>query len=276
MRPNAKHITIDIIKRALHQASTVVFVCEAQRDLYHAMLGHTPAAPSRVIYVGVPVPAHSRVSASASPPPVTQSVAVIGGDIPRNGSTYENETEIHVRPTDTSMHDVSACGSSVNLPSSRTFTILVLGIVCPRKNQLWAVRMFDALHKAMIERQHQRGEEKQHRLSSSAVNNMHCGQREQPELSPVRHVHGPTLGGKAIPSSSEEEEEEGDENLSIVDCNDGACFDPLVRLLDKSDAGQDAAHLSGSGGTGGQSDAGCAPVMKVTEEPRLPRRRKGY
>ena len=29
MRPNVKHITVDIIKGALHQASTIVFVCEA-------------------------------------------------------------------------------------------------------------------------------------------------------------------------------------------------------------------------------------------------------
>ena len=77
-------------------ASMVVFVSEAQRQLYK------PIAPSSVIYVGVP-------------PPLIPAV-------------FDES--------------VSCTISVASTANESVFTVLCLGIVCPRKNQIQAVEIF--------------------------------------------------------------------------------------------------------------------------------------
>ena len=51
---NIESLTLQTVKQALCKASMIVFVCEAQRQLYR------PTAPSTVIYVGVPYNTNNR------------------------------------------------------------------------------------------------------------------------------------------------------------------------------------------------------------------------
>jgi len=82
-------------------------VCEAQRRLY------APIAPSSTIYVGVPVPVNNgkeRVGSEPMPAPAYPPALTCSGD------------------DDCNSNDI--------------ITFLTLGIVCPRKNQHWAVDQF--------------------------------------------------------------------------------------------------------------------------------------
>ena len=91
MREN-NTMNLATVKQALLKATRVVFVCDAQRQLYE------PSGPSKVIFVGVPAP-------------------------PLN---YKADRTI---------------------ASRKIFTFLCIGIVCPRKNQVWAVELFKAFAK---------------------------------------------------------------------------------------------------------------------------------
>jgi glycosyltransferase involved in cell wall biosynthesis len=92
---NIGGMTVDMVKRAMRDATRVVFVCEKQMRLY------SPSAPSSVIYVGVPAPVGKDSRTRKSP----------GQECPTPIPRY-------------------------------TFNILSLGIICPRKNQVWAVKVF--------------------------------------------------------------------------------------------------------------------------------------
>ena len=100
---NISTMTVDTIKTALRDAACVVFVCEAQRRLYNP-----PCDNTAVIYVGVPAPLN---------------FALNGFDT-RNRSSF------------------SPCETKEESKSGSVFTMLSLGIVCPRKNQVWAVELF--------------------------------------------------------------------------------------------------------------------------------------
>lgn len=82
---NMSGLTLETVKDALRKASCVVFVCEAQRQLYGSPTN------SAVIYVGVPAP-----------------LRLLGYDAHKQSK------------------------------KDSRFTFLCLGIVCPRKNQVWA------------------------------------------------------------------------------------------------------------------------------------------
>jgi glycosyltransferase involved in cell wall biosynthesis len=110
---NIKGLTLSTVKQALERASTVVFVCESQRELYK------PIAPSAVIFVGVPDPA------------------------PRlNG--YDGNGNGTGSPSDylSAFQEKEAFGGHDLTIENRVFTFLCLGIICPRKNQLWTVELF--------------------------------------------------------------------------------------------------------------------------------------
>jgi len=102
---NYKDFTIDTVKQALAKATMVVFVCESQRQLYQ------PTAPSSVIFVGVPDP------------------------IPRH---ITGETQAML-PGAQSLSDLASLAVE---KESDTFTVLCLGIICPRKNQIWTIELF--------------------------------------------------------------------------------------------------------------------------------------
>lgn len=107
---NLNGLTLDTVKKALSVASMIVFVCEAQRKLY------SPSAPSSVIYVGVPHPfTHKQIPEAKN----------------------ANLDDISVNLTDDTRPYLRKEGDH--------FVILSLGIVCPRKNQLWAVQIFQRL-----------------------------------------------------------------------------------------------------------------------------------
>ena len=208
MRPNVSHINVEVIKAALQMASTVVFVCEAQKDLYLSLLGERAIAPYEVIYVGVPSIPHGDDDADI----ISYSTGgkkkrgikdrFTADKIPRSSVSLPavpSSSNITITRTDTHLHDVKdshstatdalrsllgidkSTGGLVPLPPSSVvptglatsadesaavksstlhtaattpkspdlvFTILVLGVVCPRKNQLWAVRMLEALSAA--------------------------------------------------------------------------------------------------------------------------------
>ena len=90
---NMTDLTLATVKLALTKATKVVFVCEAQKQLYN------PAASAEVIYVGVPNP-------------------ICKNEMPK--ITHQQTTKGQQKP----------------------FTFLYIGIVCPRKNQIWAVELF--------------------------------------------------------------------------------------------------------------------------------------
>ena len=100
---NISTMTVDTIKQALRDAACVVFVCEAQRRLYNPPYDNTV-----VIYVGVPQPLNFSLNGFDS----------------LNRSCY------------------SPCETKEEVKSGSIFTMLSLGIVCPRKNQVWAVELF--------------------------------------------------------------------------------------------------------------------------------------
>jgi len=108
-RRNNKVCTPETVREALAACSRVVCVSELQRQLYQ------PAAPSSVVYVGAADP-----------------WAAAAGAAPAAGAV-----EAKLRERDARLAAVAA--------GEAPFTFLVLGIVCPRKNQLWAVQLFKRL-----------------------------------------------------------------------------------------------------------------------------------
>lgn len=107
---NMLGLTLATVKQALSIATNVVFVCEAQRQLYK------PTAPSSVIFVGVPDPQEKLFSSSSS----------------ERISRLEVQAKLNMR--EPSLNSVGA--------GDKVFIILCLGIVCPRKNQIWTVELF--------------------------------------------------------------------------------------------------------------------------------------
>lgn len=101
---NYEGLNLSTVKRALAKAAMVVCVCESQRQLYR------PTAPSTVIFVGVPDPS----------PRINQAISDFTPEMP----------------------DVIAEVKLSNAYKSPSFTFLCLGIICPRKNQLWTVQLF--------------------------------------------------------------------------------------------------------------------------------------
>ncbi len=109
---NMQGLTLGTVKEALERASTVVCVCESQRQLYQ------PTAPSSVIFVGVPDPiprllGHANGNGESIPP-----------------SEYLSAFQEKER------------WDGARRKENRVFTFLCLGIICPRKNQLWTVELF--------------------------------------------------------------------------------------------------------------------------------------
>jgi glycosyltransferase involved in cell wall biosynthesis len=103
---NYEGLTLHTVKKALSLATRVVCVCESQKKLYN------PSAPTAVIFVGVPDPVKRLSSLPADP---TEAV--------------EQFTP--------SIFQLNEMKKKMN-----QFTILCLGIVCPRKNQIWTVQLF--------------------------------------------------------------------------------------------------------------------------------------
>lgn len=101
---NYQGLTLNTVKDALAKADMVICVCESQRQLYN------PTAPSSVIFVGVPDP------------------------VPRQLLLIHDGTPDEITSTDV-LH-------RTKIKHDRPFTFLCLGIVCPRKNQLWTVELF--------------------------------------------------------------------------------------------------------------------------------------
>lgn len=228
MRPNVHHINVDVIVQALQMASTVVFVCEAQKALYLALLEGKAMASCEVIYVGVPgVPeGDDKSEILGYSTGVTKKRGLNDGVAPREDQLAAGKAprcsvsvpatpssgKITVGRTDTHLHDVkesegtathalrsllgistpaavgvetavskpvlfavtsaatkppsSQSAAAVSEPAMRTFTILVLGVVCPRKNQLWAISMFEALC-ARLQHQQDEAEGKKEKMEES-------------------------------------------------------------------------------------------------------------
>jgi len=100
---NYEGLTLNTVKQALAKAAMVVCVCESQRKLYN------PTAPSSVIFVGVPdpLPRIQMMLMDAATPDDFTSTETVAAQAP-----------------------------------DKIFTFLCLGIICPRKNQLWTVQLF--------------------------------------------------------------------------------------------------------------------------------------
>jgi 5'-nucleotidase len=103
---NYEGLTLNTVKQALAKAAMVVCVCESQRKLYN------PSAPSSVIFVGVPDP------------------------LPR----IQANMLMDATPDDFTSE--AALNNATKLAPNKPFTFLCLGIICPRKNQLWTVQLF--------------------------------------------------------------------------------------------------------------------------------------
>jgi glycosyltransferase involved in cell wall biosynthesis len=109
---NYHGLTINTVKQAMSLATRIVCVCESQRQLYN------PTSPSKVIYVGVP-------------DPVARQSASLLDFTPDEASTdYLREMKL------------KASSEQQGYPSNHIFNFLCLGIVCPRKNQLWTIELF--------------------------------------------------------------------------------------------------------------------------------------
>ncbi len=104
---NYQGLTLNTVKQAMSVVGMVVCVCESQRQLY------SPTAPSTVIFVG------------ASDPIPRQTASLLD-------FTPDEAATVMLR--------------DLSLPSS-PFTYLCLGIICPRKNQIWATQVFQKFAK---------------------------------------------------------------------------------------------------------------------------------
>ena len=130
---NIEHLSIHTVRQAMKDAAMIVFVCEAQRQLY------SPSARSQVIYVGVPDP-------SCRYRYVALRLKAIQDSQPKTGTTSTDSSEHHVGMHRGSLSVpppfVSEATIETRTSPSNRFVFLCLGIVCPRKNQLWTVELF--------------------------------------------------------------------------------------------------------------------------------------
>ena len=168
---NYQNLTLATVKEALATASKVVFVCESQRQLYR------PMAPSAVIFVGVPDPLPRHITSDGSEPASLMSIAECrmrsqsrtelyqagveeGQGLPPTGLSFTSNSPVPViqgialnttNGFNNSSNTGNNSGSNSNPGTPRPctprkdptlFTFLCLGIVCPRKNQLWTVQLF--------------------------------------------------------------------------------------------------------------------------------------
>lgn len=118
---NYQGFSLLTVKHALAKASKVVFVCESQKKLYN------PVAPSAVIFVGVP------------DPQPRQKLNLVGtSSIAITNNNFELDPKISLAH---SPDFDGVCEDSVNR-SVAPFVFLCLGIICPRKNQLWTIQLF--------------------------------------------------------------------------------------------------------------------------------------
>lgn len=101
---NYQGLNLGTVKQAMAVASRVVCVCESQKQLYN------PTAPTSVIFVGVPDPMERQVS--------------------------QNASLLDFNPEEPTLDPFQL------KEKSDVFTFLCLGIICPRKNQLWTVKLF--------------------------------------------------------------------------------------------------------------------------------------
>jgi glycosyltransferase involved in cell wall biosynthesis len=137
MRGLGHRLTIDIVRAALDIATHVVCVCDAQRSLYQ------PRANNSVIFVGVPDPLtrdstqSSQTSSISKLPSITCSLSSLCSSQP---SSYRSESDLELVIM-SPLRSFTTSSPQLSWPARR-FTILCLGIVCPRKNQLWAISLF--------------------------------------------------------------------------------------------------------------------------------------
>ena len=131
---NIENLTIHTVRKAMRDATMIVFVCEAQRQLYR------PQAPSEIIYVGVPDPScryryvQLRLrSIQESQPKLTTS--------PSDKSSNFGNLASKDQPTRDAPLRTSSTFATSPVASNR-FVFLCLGIICPRKNQLWTIELF--------------------------------------------------------------------------------------------------------------------------------------
>ena len=134
---NIEHLSIHTVRQAMKDATMIVFVCEAQRQLYN------PSARSQVIYVGVPDP-------SCRYRYVALRLKDIQDMQANTGTTSTDSSENHVAILRGGSSSIPRSLSSKPIvqprPSpSNCFVFLCLGIVCPRKNQLWTAELFQVL-----------------------------------------------------------------------------------------------------------------------------------
>jgi glycosyltransferase involved in cell wall biosynthesis/5'(3')-deoxyribonucleotidase len=113
-------LTLETVKEAMVCATKIVCVCQSQKDFYN------PAAPTSVIYVGVPDP----ISNHNKP-----EEAVVSLECAINDAVAENGDATTILSRVRSY-------TSTESEDSKPFTFLCLGIICPRKNQHWTVQLF--------------------------------------------------------------------------------------------------------------------------------------
>jgi glycosyltransferase involved in cell wall biosynthesis len=116
---NYHGLTINTVKQAMSIATRIVCVCESQRQLYN------PISLSKVIYVGVP-------------DPIPRQSASLLDFTPDEASTdYLREMKLKKALSE----QPGGQGVAGHL-SNHIFTFLCLGVICPRKNQLWTIELF--------------------------------------------------------------------------------------------------------------------------------------
>ena len=141
---NYENMTLATVKQALAVASMVVFVCESQRQLYQ------PTAPSVVIFVGVPDPLPRHVAAHQAGLTAAITDASAATVNAQNGPPNTIVPSLSL-PEELSLRIPSGSADSTDAETSpdihhrrdpALFTFLCLGIICPRKNQLWTIQLF--------------------------------------------------------------------------------------------------------------------------------------
>lgn len=124
------NMTLDSVQRAFHEASKVVFVCEAQRKLYCSDCSKTNSA---VIYVGVPSPKGGKNTTS------NQRTA--------SGSNSSNINSKGVGSYNQLLKGLkNGCytngATDYKYTKENPFIFICIGIICPRKGQKWCVDVF--------------------------------------------------------------------------------------------------------------------------------------
>lgn len=126
---SSTELSLKTIKEALSLASMVVCVCESQRELYH------PSAPSSVIFVGVPDEIPNKLEE------LLEEKETINDLLTRNKVKNKKEERIEKIRKEIEVEKILLNKDKSNLFNfSHPFTLLCLGIICPRKNQLWTLQ----------------------------------------------------------------------------------------------------------------------------------------